>query len=388
MTGHLPDSFVFPNPRFGTRVDGVVPSSERDVPVLNNTWGGTGRLFGASSPTFLARMQPNVTRQMVQDRLSVPLPSGRRLDVRVESLSGVMTADARPLAWGALAAGLLILLVCAGNVANLSLVRTAFRGREFATRTALGATKTDIARLWLLEHVVLASAAVALGLAVSALALLLVDRAVPDAFLILGAPRLTLRVAVFAVFTGLIVVVIAFAPAVAMWARTPIGLGIATTTATTGFNAPRFVFMAAQSGLAMILAIGSGMLLQSYHRLLSQDTGFNRASAAVTVTYPVAQRGVVDVGDQVEATLDGLRRVTGVVAAGATNSVVVGEGMSSRTLTVRGESVHSAISGVTPGFFSAAGMTILQGRATVERRPAMARRGRQRGVRACLSRRN
>ena len=362
VAGHLPDSFVFPNPRIGRYVDGIVPSPDRDVPVLHSNWGGTGRLFGASSPTFIARLQSNVTRQMAQDRLSVPLPSERRLNVRVESLSAVMTAEARPLAWGALAAGLLILLVCAGNVANLSLVRTAFRSREFATRTALGATRTDIARLWLLEHAVLASVAVALGLGIAALALLLVDRAVPDAFLILGAPRVTLRVAVFAAFTGLIVVVIAFAPTVAMWARTPRALGVATTTATAGFNAPRFIFMAAQSGLAMILAIGSAMLLQSYYRLVAQDTGYNPANAVVTVAYPVAPRGVVDVGAQIEATLEGLKRVPGVLAAGATNTVVVGEGLSSRRLSVAGESVSAAVSGVTPGFFTAAGMSILRGR--------------------------
>ena len=362
VAGHLPDSFVFPNPRFGRRVDGIVPSPDRDVPVLDSNWGGTGRLFGASSPTFIARLQPNVTPQMAQDRLSVPLPSERRLNVRVESLSAVMTAEARPFAWGALAAGLLILLVCAGNVANLSLVRNAFRSREFATRTALGATRTDIARLWLLEHAILASVAVAIGFGIAALALLLVDRAVPDAFLILGAPRITLRVAVFAALTGIIVGLIAFAPTVAMWARTPRALGVGTTTATAGFTAPRFIFMAAQSGLAIILAIGSAMLLQSYHRLVAQDTGYNPDTAVVSVTYPVTPRGVVDVGAQIEATLEGLKRVPGVLAAGATNTVVVGEGLSIRRLSVAGESVSAAVSGVTPGFFTAAGMSILRGR--------------------------
>ena len=91
-----------------------------------------------------------------------------------------MTRRVRPLALGAFAAGGLILLVCAGNVANLFIARSVFRRREFSTRVALGASAKDIARLWCVELSVILTVAVGLGLGLAAGSIALIRDVIPD----------------------------------------------------------------------------------------------------------------------------------------------------------------------------------------------------------------
>src|SRR6185503_9474230 len=66
--------------------------------------------------------------------------------------------------------GILLLIACA-NIANLKLVRTQGRAHDLAIRTALGATRGAIARILLLESLLLGVAGGVLGLALAAAAL-------------------------------------------------------------------------------------------------------------------------------------------------------------------------------------------------------------------------
>lgn len=358
VVGILPDTFVFPNPRSDSLDSALIAAPSVDVPVVTS-----GRTFGGQGSRFLARMSPGVTPRLLEERLSKALPGGR-LDVRVESMSAHMTKHARPYAWGALAAGALILLVCAGNVANLSLVRAAHRAREFATREAIGASRADIARLWLLEHALLAIIAVGGGLAVAYAALLAVDRAMPRMFATLGGPALTGRAVVFAALCGLAVAAVAAIPTSTVLLsgqRARVG-GVSSAGRA---SRSRFVFMAAQCALAMILAIAAGMLMQSYFRLMTQDTGYDRSAAAVTATYPFTGRESVAL-QIIESTADQLMRVPGVREVGVSATAVVGSGVAKRQVKAGGETAAVDMSYVSPTFFDAAGLTILRGRGLAE----------------------
>lgn len=358
VVGELPADFVFPSPRLASLTDAVGLLPVSDQPVVNIAgWRRDGRMIGLGRSQFIARVQPGVTPRILEERLSTLLPSGRRLDVKVETLGTHMTAHLRPLAWGALAAGLLILLVCAGNVANLALVRTAYRLQEVSTRRALGATTVDILRLWIIEHAVLALASFVFAIVIVQFALVAISMVIPDAFVTLGAPSLRSRVATFAALAVVVVVGVSVSPVATLTFRPA-----ALTPGAHRKNVLRFAFMAGQSALAIILAIGGGMLLHSYHRLHAQDTGYDRSSLAFTVKYPYQRGRDVQLLEQVEGSVERLLRIPGVRSVGATDSSVVEPSLSAASVVVAGETVTSSLSGVTPGFFEAAGMTVVQGR--------------------------
>ena len=87
-------------------------------------------------------------------------------------------------------AGAIVIAVAAVNVANLMLVRTARRVREFAIRTSLGATRGRLVRQLLIESCTVATLAAAVGLAVSRFGVWMHERGIPEQVMpVLGAVR-------------------------------------------------------------------------------------------------------------------------------------------------------------------------------------------------------
>ncbi|HUF49060.1 MAG TPA: ABC transporter permease, partial [Vicinamibacterales bacterium] len=92
------------------------------------------------------------------------------LDLGLESVLERTVAPVRPALWTTLAATLLLLVVLGTNVAHVQLARAAAREREFALRSALGASRGRLARLLLTESVALALVAGGIGIGVAWLA--------------------------------------------------------------------------------------------------------------------------------------------------------------------------------------------------------------------------
>lgn len=357
IVGQLPEGFVIPSPRGPVRADVLTAMPPQPLAGVSPK---DGRRFAADLLPVLARLAPTARAESVRERLSRPLPSGRRLDVRVESLRTSMLGGTRSLSWGALAAGFLVLLTCAANVGNLILVRAVYRTREIRTREALGASRSDIVRLWAVESVVLACVAFTGGLLITAVAVIAINHTIPEAFVTLGVPALTLRVTVFALAATLFVVAVGFVPIMA----STIG-GRGDRKLTSGSRATgrrwRLLFMALQCAMAMMLAIGAALLLRSYYALTTQETGFDRSSAVVTVSYPL-NRSIGELSPTVTETIKRLSRVAGVRHVGATSGEVVSSGISSGAVAILGQRVTVDFANITPGFFDAAGMRVVGGR--------------------------
>lgn len=366
VAGTTPPGFLYPDHRRSLYVVGF--TSYQPGPVIQvRRWTDEGQPRSASPLQMIGRLQPGVTAPMVRGALGIGLPSGRVLEVEVVPLHEWMTRDRRSLAWGALAAGLLVLMVCAGNVANLWMARGVYRTREMATRAALGASRLDVLRLWLVETSLTAAAGSLLGLVLARAALVVARQTMPEAWATMGAPDVTTRVVFFSLLAGLIVIVIGLLPALARPGGPDSTLLTSSIVGDGGrTRVLRFTFISMQAALAMVLVVGAALLGRSYANVIAQDSGLDDGAVAVMAAYPGHLREAA-LEDAVNTTLRLLRLVPGVRdAAFAKGNVVDGllrtSTHASYPLDSSGRVADARLRIVSPGYFDVAGMTLVDGR--------------------------
>ncbi len=249
-----------------------------------------GRTAGALE--LLARLKPGVT--VAQARADMAAVA-RGVEERYHPYRGphgedagygVSMAPLRDQLYGGMRRGLLVmmaavafvLLIACANVANLLLVRTAGRRREIALRRALGAGRLRLARQLMLESVTLSLAGGVLGLLLAFWGVGALPALMPP-----GLPRLEtipLDARVLG-FTLLVSLVTGHAFGVAPLIE---GSGLHLTEALksggrgmaggTRSGRLRHMLIAAEIALSLVLAIGAGLLIQSFARLTSVNPGF------------------------------------------------------------------------------------------------------------------
>jgi putative ABC transport system permease protein len=216
--------------------------------------------------------------------------SDPREEFHIEPLRDSIVGDVRNSLLVMLGAVSLVLLIACSNVANLLLVRATARKREFAIRCALGAARSRIVRQLLTESVLLAVAGGILGTAlgfVGVRALLAVSPA--------GLPRIGENGSVVAVDWR----VLAFTLAVSLATGIGFGLFPAWTASRTDLNSvlkesssrsgtgfrqgrARSLLVISQVSLALVLLIGSVLLIRTFLALHAVEPGF-RASNVLTM---------------------------------------------------------------------------------------------------------
>ncbi|MGH7615589.1 MAG: ABC transporter permease [Gemmatimonadales bacterium] len=171
-----------------------------------------------------------------------------------------------------------VLLIACANVASLSLVRAAARGREFGIRLALGAGRWRVARQLLVESAVLAATGGGLGILLAVWVVGALKAAPPE-----GLPRVDeihVNGAMLA-FTAAVSLLIALAIGMAPAGRATPDLLAALKEGTpgTGTGAARSrlraALVAGEVAAALLLLSGGGLLLRSFWRLSHVDPGFN-----------------------------------------------------------------------------------------------------------------
>jgi putative ABC transport system permease protein len=263
------------------------------------------------------------------------------------------------------AVGCVLLIACA-NVANLLLARAAGRRREIALRVALGASRWRVIRCLLTESVLLGVAGGALGLAAAALgvrAFVAVDPLkLPRIQEIAVDGGVLLFTFVVAVATG---VVFGIAPALGL-SRPDLNQALkdgAPGHAAGGLrrNRGRNALGVAQVALAIVLLVGSGLLLRSFVQRVTVPLGF-RPDGVLAVELPwFAHRRIDEV-------LERLRALPGVETAGAGTAFpheqagTTGSFEAEGRPAMPGEDLVAGKMVVTPDYFRAAGMTLRQGR--------------------------
>ncbi len=244
------------------------------------------RRVGRHSTFAIARLAAGVTLERARSDLDViarqverefpDASTGHR--VALVPLHEELVGSLKRPAWVALGAVAFVLLIACVNVTHLLLTRTASRQREIAVRVALGAARGALIRQLLVESVLLALFGGSAGLLVSVWIIDLLPALVRDVPRLSGM-RIDVRVLTA---TGLISLVAGLAAGLAPALRgtrrdlrTRMQAGPQATTAAP--TATAGVLVASEIALALVLLVGSGLMIRSFVRLTRVDPGFEPA---------------------------------------------------------------------------------------------------------------
>ena len=250
-----------------------------------NDWGdrkqGVGRYL-----TVLARMKPGVTLTQAQEQISTiasrlqqeyPMTNAH-WGATVVPIREQLSGDLRPALLTLFCAVAFVLLIACANVSSLLLARAARREREIALRAAIGASRWRIARQLLTESVLLAATGGVLGLLLAFWGSRALLASGPKD--LLDSRYVTLNVRVLAFTAGITMlssIIFGFLPSF-LSARSQIAESLkdeARSTPTAHSTLLRSLLVVAQMSLALVLLVGSGLLIRSFLRLINVDPGFD-----------------------------------------------------------------------------------------------------------------
>lgn len=280
-------------------------------------------------------------------------------------------AGVRPALMALLATVGLVLLVACANVANLMLARGEDRTDELAVRAALGAGRRRLVGQLTIESLLLAAIGGGLGLALAFAGVDVVHTLAGSRLPRSGDVAVDGGVLAFTAVVALgTAVIFGILPALRS-TRRQMSAGLARR-ATPGARQSRWqgVLVSAQAAMALILAVGAGLMARTFHGLTSIDPGFDGVDVVtVAISLP---RTTYDAGGAITFWRDVLRQVEelpGVRSAGAIRSLPLGGDLGDWGLDIEGydETVQPSLSAgwqiAAPGYFTALGIPLLQGRA-------------------------
>lgn len=271
-------------------------------------------------------------------------------------------------ALGAMQAVMLVVLItiCA-NTATLMLTRASERQREIGVRLAIGASRWRVAGLVLVENVVLALAAAALGAVVAVWATeTLRTLPMPGSFPFRFQTRVDALGFAFTALLGLLCGLVFGAVPALQLARVDPQRAIRAGSLAGAPGRMRSVLMGTEVALALIVLVVAAMFVRGFLDPRNTDTGFDK-QGLLLATYDLTGRDV-DARTFAGRVQERLRTIPGVSAAAISVSVPLDiHGLPVRSFTLEGRArtdggTDSAASNtVTPGYFEAMGIPLLSG---------------------------
>jgi len=346
---------------------------------------GSPQNWDVRSVFVVARLKQGVSIEQARSRLdefgarmeqTYPA-SNRGIRFQARTLRDSYSGEVRPYVLLTLGLVAMVLLIACANVVNLLLSRGLARKREFAVRTALGATRAHIARQLLAEAAVLAAAGGAAGLGF--------------AWWWTGVIRQWMRVELPAWMNieldGRVLLFTLFATLIAGMAAGMLpALGFSKTVlddamregsrgSSGGRTSARVrdILVTAELALAVMLLVFSGLLLQSFWKVREADTGFARTPALTFRTDPPWAR--YNKAEQTalfyRRAVEELGRIPGVTAVAANHSLplALNQNYGKPAIAVEGQSIDQQqrnpfvnVQIVSTGYFEAMGIPLREGR--------------------------
>ncbi len=366
IIGVLPESFAHQGPPPLWMLIGPFNWTERDTRTGGNV---------------VARLKPGVTIEQARSDMNriaqellheYPGANAGANTVNVLSLQDSITGNvstALKILFGAV--GLVLLIACA-NVANLLLARAAARRKEFAVRAALGASRFRIFRQMLIESLLLAATAGALGLMLASWTAALLARVAHETVPRMTGLKLDTKVLGFSFLVSLLTGVLFGVMPALRSSKTDLQDTLkdssSTTTAGQGKRL-RSGLVVVEVALSVALLVGAGLLVKSMFVLLRTDNHFD-PNGVLTMELKVSRGRYQKRGELarlLHQVLDRLKSVPGVESASLSTTLpglrdwqndILPEGYEVRS----GEMINVDWSIVSADYFRTMNVPILQGR--------------------------
>ena len=286
IVGVMPDSFSF----YGNLRDVYTPIGQwRDPSFRDRRISVSARAFGRLNPG-VTLPQGQAEMNEIARNLAVAYPeadSGK--SITLVSMKQDIVGSVEPLLYVLQAAVSFVLVIACANIANLLLARAVGRSREFAIRTALGASRARMIRQLLTESILLAGLGGLLGLALAYWGTKAILKGLPAALPRGNEVSLDAKVLLFtlalSLFTGIL---FGLAPALKA-TRT----NLQATMNQSGRGSSSFrqrlqgAFVAVEVATALVLLVGAGLMLRTLGALWRVNPGFN-PNHAITFSLSLA----------------------------------------------------------------------------------------------------
>jgi putative ABC transport system permease protein len=368
------------------QVIGVMP---RDFKLFDELlWVSSSPVTQSNAGNFggfsIARMKPGVTTEQLSaeiKQLSAQIPSRFKLRPATvnaiqrlvpittplkDALVGPTVMTSLSILLGAVA---VVLLIACANIANLFLVRGETRKRDLTVRRAIGASRAQLMRFQLSEAFVVAAIAGVIAVVLAAITLPAFVRAAPE-----GIPRLSgvhMDLATVGLALGLVLVVAVVcgaAPAIRGSAPDLTGLRAGGRGSIGGRQWGRDILVVVQTAMALVLLIGSALLMQSFNRLRHVDAGYTTKDI-YTFQFAPQQQQYNDgptYGRLHLMMMDRFRALPGVTMVGVVNNIPLDEGTGNfraRAEGTTGDGIPLRLNFTGGDYFKAIGIRLLAGRA-------------------------
>lgn len=346
----------------------------------------------------LGRLKPNITIQQANadlarlipiwmhawpsfdggssDPIAIKVYQEWRITPALRPLRDAVVGNIKSVLWVVMGTLSIVMLIACSNVANLLLVRAEARQHEIGVRIALGAGRLRIAAELLVEGALLAFCGAALGTALAYGGLRLLTTAGPDTLPRLQEISLDARALAFTLaLAALAGIFFALIPASKYASRLSMTLrdGARGASASRERHRARNLLLVTQVALALILLIGSGLMIRTFVELRNVDPGFaapNQVQTMRLAISPLAAQDKERVARIENDIVDKLAAIPGVTSVGFANTVPLDEagpnwdGILIEQQTYRGgyRPPMRLFVDVSPGFFRSIGTPLIAGR--------------------------
>jgi predicted permease len=291
--------------------------------------------------------------------------------VTVRDLRTELTRSSRILLQLLFGAAATVFLIACVNLVALLVAENEERKTELAVRAALGAGRWALTRQLLIESSLLAALGAVAGWAMSAALFGLVVRRIPQWLQLLGEPHVDARAAMFAAILAVITVIVGgVVPALRAATGAPSVSLAAGSRQGTRRQVGRHVLVAVEVALATVLVAAGSIMMRSWIRLYSQDTGLDADRLIALRAVPAGQPEAAQRAQHNARIAEAIRRVPGVTGIAFVDMPLLQRAVKGSNFVPPRRVLHPAGMDtdvtISPDYFAVTGMRILKGRALVD----------------------